>query len=1183
METVDLSVNVVEPRIQSNTHTIKALISNSNRYAVQKSQLYFDPQYFTKKTQAYQTPEKEAHRIRGPKGDSNYQNPPSARDESVVMSSKRKEYPYSARSHSGQPPQLQSLSLSAPFAVNLSKKNVDCLPIQVLQQGISSLIFLDLSYNRFTAIPQEILHIRGLKTLKLDHNLLTSLPAEISQLTNLENLSVSNNSLTSIPKSISKLRKTLSVLNIGKNKIESIPKEICELSSLTTLWLNSNAFSSLPANLDSLVSLKEFAIEWFKYTNPPMGILQNDKSRLVIEHFFKLCKQCHDNESEEITFTDFIEHFSAADGKSLFTAKDSHNRNILHIAALEEEVGIVKHLLLKVPHLSDELDQDQQSPLSLAIREDCFLSAKAIITGGANPNLGGGAFGSSLHLAITKMELELIRELLKRGANPNEVDIEGNTPLHLLFLIFSKNSRVAAILAELLVNQGADPNAKNYDGWGPIHLAVRRGHIEGLRWMLNHNKQHRKNPEKQFCIDNKGGADEWTALHLAANLGHFEIVSMLIDNGADLSVRTKTGKSPRNVCANNILLIKLLRKGEVEWITDSLLKHPRENLNTSRLQELSSNIDHKGLIFNPSDTKEHMQPRMMLKREDINTLQASKGSKSGHLRPDPRSFSFLNAMPNESANRKDPQPQKQGSANQEGLMIAMEDSTICDVEEQTSRDYGIKETSIRTIPKSPNNIQKLQVAQSYRTYMLNQAPIQSGLLGSHDLISQALSTSPYKAKPLYAIHPAATIKPFGQEKSGVPMVKPTHRYAFSTKAQSGGAGSNIFSRNAPESVSHKRELMNQLKVTIPSEVNGYIHSFTSCSDEIKKFQNLILDDELTLSERLKYVFYLKVLHMKINQKVQRLNCEMMPLELFIINEFIDDEVKRDRGSYTKSLKHHQNSDISARSLLFAFENLEIKHSARNIFLKTEICKVFGQISYLSSKYFLEQSLKSPKIGTFLKKEVLVALQILQNVPIEQQSQSPVGRASKIVYSEAGDNEKITPQIGIISQKNAKKRSESADPSYKLVKPMIPGISGTKNPAFGSENLLETESVLAIPRTLLEEGRSTKFFKHGSPGGGRGDVRIKNSGNNEENLNEDEESSEKTGFFTNKNVCKPAGLVISTELDDPESEKPIPASSQTVKPRKVINFNIEEGHPKKLHEIMATPKKPLMCNYFSSKY
>lgn len=93
---------------------------------------------------------------------------------------------------------------------------------------------------------------------------------------------------------------------------------------------------------------------------------------------------------------------------------------------------------------------------------------------GANPAKGGGKLGSPLHIALTKMETEIIVELLMKGANPSITDDEGNTPLHLLFCIFSRCPKKAQKIAEILIEYGADPNSKNIEKWNPLHLAVRR-------------------------------------------------------------------------------------------------------------------------------------------------------------------------------------------------------------------------------------------------------------------------------------------------------------------------------------------------------------------------------------------------------------------------------------------------------------------------------------------------------------------------------------------------------------------------------------------------------------------------------------------------------------------------------------------------------------------------------------
>jgi ankyrin repeat protein len=51
----------------------------------------------------------------------------------------------------------------------------------------------------------------------------------------------------------------------------------------------------------------------------------------------------------------------------------------------------------------NELDLDKHTPLSLAVREEKFFVAKLLLLHGADPRKGGGAFGSSLHMAVTKL------------------------------------------------------------------------------------------------------------------------------------------------------------------------------------------------------------------------------------------------------------------------------------------------------------------------------------------------------------------------------------------------------------------------------------------------------------------------------------------------------------------------------------------------------------------------------------------------------------------------------------------------------------------------------------------------------------------------------------------------------------------------------------------------------------
>jgi len=59
---------------------------------------------------------------------------------------------------------------------------------------------------------------------------------------------------------------------------------------------------------------------------------------------------------------------------------------------------------------------------------------------------------TDLHSAALDGDAERVRELLKKGADPNVRDEYGNTPLH----IAARDGRVDVV--RLLLERGADPN-----------------------------------------------------------------------------------------------------------------------------------------------------------------------------------------------------------------------------------------------------------------------------------------------------------------------------------------------------------------------------------------------------------------------------------------------------------------------------------------------------------------------------------------------------------------------------------------------------------------------------------------------------------------------------------------------------------------------------------------------------
>ena len=184
------------------------------------------------------------------------------------------------------------------------------------------------------------------------------------------------------------------------------------------------------------------------------------------------CQILLKDDKHEVDLVDFLRYFSELHFD--INAIDNRQKTLLHHAASNGDLGVLRALIRSNSNLNI-LDKDDCTPLCVAIRESQFEAAKMLIEAGADVNIGGGVYGSALHLAIVRTDLVLTDMMIKRGADVNIADSEGNTPLHFIMNVFSKNESKYKAIAECLVLSGAKPNAKNYEYWCPLHISARKG------------------------------------------------------------------------------------------------------------------------------------------------------------------------------------------------------------------------------------------------------------------------------------------------------------------------------------------------------------------------------------------------------------------------------------------------------------------------------------------------------------------------------------------------------------------------------------------------------------------------------------------------------------------------------------------------------------------------------------
>ena len=171
---------------------------------------------------------------------------------------------------------------------------------------------------------------------------------------------------------------------------------------------------------------------------------------------------------------------------------------------------------------------------------------------------------TALHRATFSGNLDILKELIKQGADVNAENNNKETILHLAARAQKPNKELVKYLLENkeikqrlkakdkfgltaihivgfngnleilkeLINQGADINAVTNDEQTILHLAAgaQKPNIELLKYLLDNKEIKQKLEARQ-----KNG---WTALHIAAFYGNLERLSELINQGADISAAT---------------------------------------------------------------------------------------------------------------------------------------------------------------------------------------------------------------------------------------------------------------------------------------------------------------------------------------------------------------------------------------------------------------------------------------------------------------------------------------------------------------------------------------------------------------------------------------------------------------------------------------------------------------------
>jgi ankyrin repeat protein len=191
-------------------------------------------------------------------------------------------------------------------------------------------------------------------------------------------------------------------------------------------------------------------------------------------------------------------------------------------------------------------------------------------------NVIGGDVGTTLHAASDTGHVEVVRSLLRCGADVNARGYWDQSPLQ-------RASRSGHLMVvQCLLEHGADANFQDRNLFTPLSHAVLQGHFEIVGVLLEHNADVDLPDKYGFTLLHnastyskgleivrlllKFGANpnarnnkRQTPLHLVSSWGRMEAAHILLAHGADVYAEDENGRTPLQVAsAREDELVRLL-------------------------------------------------------------------------------------------------------------------------------------------------------------------------------------------------------------------------------------------------------------------------------------------------------------------------------------------------------------------------------------------------------------------------------------------------------------------------------------------------------------------------------------------------------------------------------------------------------------------------------------------------